>query len=234
MNYLLIGIVVFFILMVANGYRIGLIRSVFFCGTSVLALVFASQCYQFVGKGIDQYTNLSKTIETSIEKNLELKPTKNKKVKRTEQTKKIQEMKLPQSIKDSLIENNNTEIYDALKVSGFYEYIAGYLSKTVINGIAYIITFLVGCIIIRLLLRILDFITEIPILHGLNCAGGMILGAIEALIGIWLFFLVITIMGSTEFGQTMYGYINDNVVLSILYNNNYLLVLLTNMSKLLF
>lgn len=234
MNYLLIGIIIFFLIVVANGYRVGLVRGIFFCSTSLLAVIFASQCYQFVGKGINEYTDLSTKIESSIEKSLELQPAKNETIKRAEQTKKIQEMKLPQKLKDSLIENNNTEIYDALKVSGFYEYIAGYLSKIAINCIAFFITFLIGCIAMRLVLKVLDFITEIPILHGLNCIGGTVLGIIEAVLGIWFFFLVVTIMSSTEFGQAMYRYINDNIWLSLLYNNNYLLILLTNMSKLLF
>lgn len=236
MNYLLIGVILFFLISIINGYKVGLVRGIFFCGTSLLSLLFASQCYPLIGKGLNEYTDLNYKIEGSIEKSLELQPIGEEegKIKRAEQTKKIQEMKLPQKLKDSLIENNNTEIYDALKVSGFYHYIARYLSKLVINCISFFLTFFIGCILIRFLLKILDFLTEVPILHGLNCVGGMILGAVEALIGIWLFFLVVTIVGSTEFGQAMYQYIDDNVWLSLLYNNNYLLILLTNMSKLLF
>ena len=38
MNYLLIGVVLFFILVTANGFRKGLLKSVLFCGTTILAL----------------------------------------------------------------------------------------------------------------------------------------------------------------------------------------------------
>ena len=234
MNFLLIGVILFFVLITANGYRKGLLKSVLFCGTTILALIITSQCYQFVGKALDEYTNIGETIQTSIQESLEIKTEETTKVKRTEQTKKIEALNLPQGIKDALIENNNLDIYNALNVDSFYEYIASYLSKLAINAIAYFITFILSGILIGLLLRVLDFITEMPILKEINKVGGLLLGAIEALIGIWIFFLVVTMFGSTPFGQTMYGYISDSVVLSFLYDNNIILNFITNMSKLLF
>ena len=127
MNYLLIGVVLFFILVTANGFRKGLLKSVLFCGTTILALFVTSQCYQFVGKALNEYTGLGEQIETSIEKSLEMKTNETKKIKRAEQTKKIESLNLPQGIKDALVENNNMDIYKALNVTSFYEYIASYL-----------------------------------------------------------------------------------------------------------
>lgn len=234
MNYLLIGVVLFFALVTANGFRKGLLKSVLFCGTTILSLIVTSQCYQFVGKGLNEYTGLGEQIQTSIEKSLEMNTKETKKIKRTEQTKKIEELNLPQGIKDALIENNNMDIYKALNVTNFYEYIASYLSKLVINAISYFLTFILSSIIIGLLIRVLDFITEIPILKEINKIGGLLLGAIEGLIGIWIFFLIVTIWGSTAFGETMFGYINDSRILSFLYDNNVILNFITNMSKVLF
>ena len=234
MNYLLIGVVLFFILVTANGFRKGLLKSVLFCGTTILALFATSQCYQFVGKALNEYTGLGEQIETSIEKSLEMKTNETKKIKRAEQTKKIESLNLPQGIKDALVENNNMDIYKALNVTSFYEYIASYLSKLVINAISYFLTFILSSIIIGLLIRVLDFITEIPILKEINKIGGLCLGAIEGLIGIWIFFLIVTIWGSTTFGETMFRYINDSTVLSFLYDNNIILNFITNMSKVLF
>ena len=234
MNYLLIGVVLFFVLVTANGFRKGLLRSVLFFGTTILALILTSGCYQFVGKGIKEYTGISEKIEQSIEDSLKIKTEEQQNVKRVEQTKKIEEMNLPEGIKNALIENNNKDIYEALGVAGFYEYIASYLANMVVNGIAYFITFILSGIIIHLLLRVLDFITEIPILKEINQIGGLLLGAIEGIIGIWIFFLIVTLFGSTTFGETMYAYINDSVLLTYLYNNNIILMFITNMSKLLF
>ena len=234
MNYLLIGVVIFFFLVTFNGWKRGLIRSVFFFGTTILALLLSSQCYQFVGKGINEYTSWDTEIKKSIENSLQWKGQEEQELKRVEQTEKIEELNLPKSIKEGLIENNNYDIYEALEATGFYDYVSSYLTKMVINAIAFIITFLGTGIIIRILFKVLDFITEIPILREINTIGGLLLGAIEALIGIWLFFLIITILGSTSFGMTMYGYINDSILLTYLYNNNILLLVITNMSKVLF
>lgn len=234
MNYLLIGIIVFFVLITANGFRKGLLKSILFCGTGILALIVTSQCYQFIGKGLNEYTGLGEQLQISIEKSLDMPDEQEQNIKRAEQTKKIEQLNLPQGLKDALIENNNMDIYKALDVSNFYEYIASYLSKLVLNALSYFLTFIIVSILIGLILRVLDFITEIPILKEINKIGGLFLGAIEALIGIWIFFLVVTMCSSTPFGETMYGYINDSVILSFLYNNNIILNLITNMSKLLF
>lgn len=234
MNYLLIGVIAFFVIVTLNGWRKGLVRGVFLCSSTILALFISSQCYQVIGKGINEYTTWGNDIKTVIEKNLELGGKENQKLKRGEQTKKIEQLNLPEGIKKGLLENNNKDIYQALQATGFYDYIASYLAKMAINGISFLLTFIISGILIRLLLKVLDFITEIPILKELNTIGGILLGAVEGLIGIWIFFLIVTIFGSTPFGETMYSYINDSVLLSYLYNNNILLLFLTNISKLLF
>lgn len=234
MNYLLIGVVLFFLLVTGNGFRKGLLKSVLFFGSTILSLMLTAVCYQFVGKALNEYTGLGQQIEQAIEKSLDLQVKEQIEGKRAEQAEKIEQFNLPQGIKDALIENNNNDIYEALGVSSFYGYIATYLSKMIINGIAYFITFVVVGILLRLLFQVLDFITEIPVLKEVNHIGGLLLGAIEGLIGIWIFFLVVTFVGTTPFGMAMYQYINDSIILTYLYDNNIILHVITNMSKLLF
>lgn len=235
MNILLIVVVVFFVMCMINGTRKGLIRSLFSCGASILALILTINCYHFVGRALNNYTPIESNIQAYVVSSLQIQPEKEtQKIDRTKQTELISGLNLPKGVKNALIENNNKEIYQALDATGFYEYIGRYLAEMAVNGIAFLSTYLIVWIILRFLLKILDFMTELPILKGLNRIGGTLLGMIEGLLGIWLLFLIITILGSTAFGKAMYASINDSVLLSLLFDNNYLLIFLTGMSKLLF
>ena len=60
-----------------------------------------------------------------------------------------------------------------------------------------------------------------PIIKGINQYAGLILGAGEGIIIVWVFFLIITIMGNTELGTALNQYIEDSKFLSFIYNNNY-------------
>ena len=49
----------------------------------------------------------------------------------------IEEMPLPKSVKQILVENNNEEIYRILGVDGFIDYIASFLAGRIINALAF-------------------------------------------------------------------------------------------------
>lgn len=234
MNYLLIGVILFFSMMVVRGWKKGLLKTILFCSSTLIALVISSYSYAVVAKGLREYTELDKTLVQSIESSLQITQKSKKEIKRNDQTKKIEKMNLPQGIQDALIENNNLDIYVALGVETFYDYISHYLSNMILNGMAYFLSFLLSSILIRLCFRVLDFITSIPIIREVDRIGGAIVGTIQGIVGIWIFFLVITMVGSTAFGEQMYVYINQSKILTYIYDNNLILNTITSMSKLLF
>lgn len=53
----------------------------------------------------------------------------------------IEELKLPQSVKDVLLENNNSEFYRLLGVDQFGEYISTCLSDMLINTLGSVLVF---------------------------------------------------------------------------------------------
>ena len=80
----------------------------------------------------------------------------------------------------------------------------------------------------------MDLISKLPILHGMNALGGVACGLIHGLIILWILCIVITMFAWTEYGQWTLAQINESSLLSLLYNNNYLISALTNMGKMLF
>ena len=65
----------------------------------------------------------------------------------TGQVSYIEELPLPQTVKDKLMENNNTEIYKRLAVESFADYLGKYLSYGIINGICFLISFAIATIL---------------------------------------------------------------------------------------
>ena len=80
----------------------------------------------------------------------------------------------------------------------------------------------------------LDMMSRIPVVNGLNKIGGFIFGLLNGVVYLWIACIIITIFSATAWGQYIFAQINDSVILSFIYNNNYLLELLANMGKVLF
>ena len=71
----------------------------------------------------------------------------------------------------------------------------------------------------------LNVVTELPVIHGVKHLLGMGLGMMEALLVVWILFLVITIISNTELGMVWMQMIWDSRVLRFLYDKNVFLLL---------
>ena len=135
----------------------------------------------------------------------------------------IEQAPLPQILKDSLLENNNTEIYDQLGVSTFLEYIASYISDIVIRIVSFLVTFLFAIVLVRSLLAMAELLTDLPILRGLDQIAGALLGFLASLLLVWILFLVITLLLATPIGMLCLDWISSSAILTFLYEKNVLL-----------
>ena len=77
----------------------------------------------------------------------------------------IEELKLPQSVKDVLLENNNSEFYRLLGVDQFGEYISTCLSDMLINTLGSVLVFAASYIVIHLVIRWLNLLSRLPIIR---------------------------------------------------------------------
>lgn len=139
------------------------------------------------------------------------------------QIQQIEDSTLPTFMKDIILENNNTEIYNELSVSSFPEYVASYISRMVIKIISFLVTFLLVVIIVKALMVAVDIIGELPVVGPLNHFGGALLGIVVALMFVWLGFLILTVLYSTAVGKTCFEMIESSQVLTFLYDKNILL-----------
>ena len=241
MNWLFWILLVIFALFVIQGARKGMVRTAVSMVSFILVIVAASWINPYMGDFIREHTSweesiqqrtsemLAGVIEDQLEPDAEVTavPAGAQRAAPLEpdagqQEEIIRQLPLPDGMKELLLENNNEEGYRSMAAEGFADYLSGYLAYAVINGIAFVLSFVVTIILIRLILYAVDILTDLPVLGGINRAGGIVLGAVQGLLWLWIIFLVIALFADTPAGRVLMEQIRINPVLSWLYNNNFL------------
>ena len=78
--------------------------------------------------------------------------------------------------------------------------------------------FLIAILIIKVILYAVDILTGLPVINFVNAVGGMLLGIVQALLWIWIFFIVITVLCNTLPGQIVMEQIDSSEILKTLYD----------------
>lgn len=220
MNWLLIVVLAILLFSTWNGYRKGLIKTIFSMISVVAALLITTFFAPIIAAEIPEDSTVYEFIYEKVENTIPIQ-SNDKQEKDV-----IESLTLPQSLKDSLIENNNSKIYEMLHIDkakdSFAVYIYSYLTRLVISAICYIVTFIIVVIILAIVAHALDLISKLPILNTLNKAGGATIGLIYGCLIIWIFFIVITMCSGTDFGKSAYECINTSSILDYIYNHNIL------------
>ena len=139
----------------------------------------------------------------------------------------IDQMDIPDAIKKNLKENNNKETQEDLGVDNFYKYVSTYMARMIVNAMTFFGLFLVLGIVSHLIYFAIGIATSIPIVGGVNRAGGLLFGMLEALVITWGLFLIVAVTINTGFGKEVYSQIEESGFLSALYDGNLFLSLLT-------
>ena len=108
----------------------------------------------------------------------------------------------------------------------FADYIAKGITRLIIQILTAVVLFLVISVVLKIITYILDVVSWLPIIGGINRAAGAVLGLAMALIFIWIVFLVFTLLYTTSAGEEIFTQINANAFLRFLYQNNYILKIL--------
>lgn len=231
MNWLLIVVGIVILGNAIRGMRVGFIRTVFSLVSMILAVVLTIWISPFMKDFLKSNEKFNDGLTSRIEKML---PFSAEKVMEEEQDSLIDEMKIPKSLKQSLKENNTLEKQKELAANSFEEYISRYLAEIIINALSFILTFIIISILLWVICLGLDIISKLPLLHSVNKTAGLLAGCVQGLFEVWLFFILLTVFGSTSFGQKIMEMIGESEILSIIYNNNILLRFITGATKLIF
>lgn len=80
----------------------------------------------------------------------------------------IDGLNLPEILRKNIEKNNNTENYAELSVNTLTEYVSGYLARTIVNGLSYVLAYILATIGIRIVVYILNLIAGLPVLKTAN------------------------------------------------------------------
>ena len=218
MNWLFWVVAAFLAYHVIDGLRRGFIRKVVSALSLVITLVLVTFVTPHITNFIHEHTALHENLQEKCSE-IFVSDQYDEDVK-TDQVQIIEHMELPENIKEMLLENNNTEAYHVLEVSGFHEYVGAYLAGLIINALAYLISFVVVWAAIRAILLAMDVVTKLPILHGINRLAGGALGIVYGVVLVWIAFLLVTILCNGNLGKQFFALINENQFLMFLYNQN--------------
>lgn len=218
MNWLFLVVVVFIGYHVIDGLRRGFIRKAVSAVSLIVTLVLVTYLTPQITNFIQNNTSLHENLQKKCSE-IFLSGEYNEDVK-TDQVLMIENMDLPENIKEMLLENNHTEAYDLLEVSCFHDYVGAYLASMIINALAYLLSFVIVWTVIRAILLALDVVTMLPILHGINKLAGGVLGIVYGVALVWIAFLLVTILCNGDLGRQFFALISENPFLLFLYSQN--------------
>lgn len=221
-----IVILLILILFIWMGYRRGFIREIvsFFFVFLSLSLAWAINPYinDFLISETPVYSTIQETctdfvqkqssdLENEMESSLQF----------------IDGLNLPEILRKNIEKNNNTENYAELSVNTLTEYVSGYLARTIVNGLSYVLAYILATIGIRIVVYILNLIAGLPILKTANKLTGGLVGFVKGLVFIWILFLILTVLCSTEIGKTSLELIEKDSLLSVIYQYDPLIQIFT-------
>lgn len=218
MNLMLLACAAILLLCGLIGYKRGLIKSAVSAVGIVGAILIANLINPYVKTVLCEHTQVREIVRQKIEENLNTN-FEQKMDSVYEKEDYLEQTDLPEIVKNYI--RSNADINKKqIDLSGYINSITDYLTDMVMNGISYVTTAAVLLLIVIIALALSEILSGVPIVGGLDKAGGLIFGLVQALVIIWLLMLVVTFMSAFDWGAQMMDMIQKSDVLSSLYNKN--------------
>lgn len=257
MNTLTVIVILFFLIFMIIGYRRGLVKTVVKIVMAGLSLMLAYLLTPFVSGFLIDYTNIDDyfhdkiysrikvAVEDRIKEELSsvvdagnavavdelVDAAMQTELTKNQQIDMICRMKVPEFVKDALIENNHDEMRDSMNANGFYDYVSLYIADMITKAISFAVTFVVIGLIFLVIYAVISIAVELPIINGINRLGGLAAGVFEALIIVWLCFDVAAIFSGTETGMAVNGQIEESPLLTFINSRNVFVSFLSRLIK---
>lgn len=233
MNTISIIIGIVFLICVLSGLWQGLFRVLISVAGLIVSIVIAVYVAPYISSSLQKNTQVDERLAQYITEKLQFSEA-GEETSKGIQVAIIQELPLPETMKDNILNNNNAEMYDVLNATGVYDYIAKSIAMVILNAIVFLVLVLFCRIFFFFLGGAAKGLSKLPILRSIDKIGGAALGAMKGLILIWIFFLILSVTSTMEWSQTLIKDIGETSVLKMLYDNNALVDIVGDLTKVLF
>ena len=233
MNTISIIIGIVFLICVISGLWQGLFRVLVSVAGLIVSIVIAVYVAPYVSSSLEKNTQLDERLAQYISEKMQFSEA-GEETSKGIQVAIIEGLPLPETMKDHILNNNNAEMYDVLNATGVYDYIAKSIAMVILNAVVFLALVLICRIFFFFLGRAAKGLSKLPILRSIDKVGGGALGAMKGLILIWIFFLILSVTSTMEWSQSLIEEISATPILKMLYDNNALVDIVGDLTKVLF
>ena len=202
---ILIGVVAVLGLSALYGYKKGFIHILLSMVAMLVTFVLAAVLTAPVSAMLKSVTPLYDNIESSVGELV---------TENSININSIEKLGLPSFVEDKIVEES------ADVVGSINEYIITTVSETLLKALTFFVLIIVIYIIVRIVIVVFDFVSKLPVINSINKVGGLAVGLIHGLLIVWIGCLVVTAFGDKAWAQEALTQINDNQMLTFIYNNN--------------
>lgn len=233
MSTVCIVIGVLFLICVLVGWVQGLFRVVISAAGLVASIIIAACVAPHMSGYLEEHTKVDDKIAAYITEELQFSDSEEDTSKGI-QVAIINELPLPEDMKANILNNNNSEMYEALDVIGVYDYIAKSVAVVFLNAAVFLFLIFICRVFFFFLGKAVGGFSKLPVLKSIDKVGGGFLGAIKGLIFIWIFFLLLSITSTSMWSQELISEISRSNLLKLLYDNNLLLDIVGDLTRVIF
>lgn len=205
------------------GFHRGFIREVVATAFVILSLVLVYMLNPYVNSFLREHTPVESAIREKCDGFVKEKAQDIGNMGEAGQNTLLHNLGLPQLLTQQIKNNNSGKTYQEYAVTGFTEYVSSYLTNLLVNGISFLITYIFITILTQIILKIMDLISKLPIIDGINRMAGGLIGAGKAVVLLWIVMMVLTIFAGSELGKTGLELVADDFFLKFLYEQNVLI-----------
>lgn len=233
MNAVCIVIGLVFLINVILGWARGFFRVLISVAAAIAGILLGLYFAPYISNYLKENTDTDDKLAVYIEQKLEFSDKTEDKSKGV-QVEIIEELPLPDVMKANILNNNNTETYDVLKATGVYDYISKSVAVVILNGAVFLVLALMCIVVFKFMSLLIKGITSIPIIKSIDRIGGGVLGGLHGILMIWVFFLTLSITSTFSVSQIIIKQACESDILKLLYENNILLDIVGDLTKVIF
>lgn len=233
MNWVCVVIGIMFLICLFVGWARGLFKVLISVAGLIASIMIAVYVAPNVSGYLEENTEIDNNIANHIAEELHFIDT-GEEASRGVQVEVINELPISETLKANILNNNNSEMYEALEAIGVYDYIAKSMAVVILNSAVFMLLVIVCRVFFATLGKAVHGLTKLPIVHSVDKIGGGILGGMQGLIMIWFIFLLLSITSTSEISQEMITSISQFPIFKLLYDNNLLLDIVGDLTRVLF
>ena len=206
MNLMLLASVAVILLCALIGYRRGLIKSAVSAVGIVGAVILTNVLNPYVNQFLCQHTPLRDTVRQKVEQSIGVEDI-SESVSVYEKEDYLEHTELPEIVKNYIRSNGGDKIN-------------GKATDMVMNGLSYLLTIFVVLLLVLIALALSHVLSGIPVVGGLDKAGGLAFGIAQAVLCIWIAMVLITFLSAFSVASQMLEMVHDSKALTYLYDKN--------------